>query len=104
MVAAVATFGGGSVELQALRPDQMTWMSAPTALKLTANGMIDCRLSAAGAVPLCHHHRHRRLLLRRRSANRVMSKAAANQPAKREHWGLSAAGQARRRGASGEAL
>jgi hypothetical protein len=40
MVAAVATFGGGSVELQALGPDQSTWLSAPTPLKLTAAGMI----------------------------------------------------------------
>ena len=40
MVAAVPTFGGGSVELQALGPDQSTWLSLPTALKLTANGMI----------------------------------------------------------------
>jgi hypothetical protein len=40
MVAAVATFGGGSVELQALGPDGSTWLSAPTALKLTAAGMI----------------------------------------------------------------
>jgi hypothetical protein len=40
MVAAVATFGGGSVELQILGPDQSTWLSAPTALKLTAAGTI----------------------------------------------------------------
>jgi hypothetical protein len=40
MVAAVATFSGGSVELQALGPDQSTWLSLPTPLKLTANGMI----------------------------------------------------------------
>jgi len=40
MVAAVATWGGGNVELQALGPDQSTYLSAPTALKLTANGMI----------------------------------------------------------------
>ena len=40
VVAAVATFGGGSVELQALGPDQSTWLSLPTALKLTAAGMI----------------------------------------------------------------
>jgi hypothetical protein len=40
MVAAIATFGGGSVELQALGPDQATFLSLPTALKLTANGMI----------------------------------------------------------------
>ena len=30
MVAAVATFGGGNVELQMLGPDQSTWLSAPT--------------------------------------------------------------------------
>jgi hypothetical protein len=40
MVAAVATFSGGSVELQLLGPDQSTWLSAPTALKLTAAGTI----------------------------------------------------------------
>jgi hypothetical protein len=40
MVAAVATFGGGSVELQMLGPDQSTWLSAPTALKLSAAGTI----------------------------------------------------------------
>jgi hypothetical protein len=40
MVAAVATFGGGNVELQALGPDGSTWLSAPTALKLSANGTI----------------------------------------------------------------
>jgi hypothetical protein len=40
MVAAVATFGGGSVELQGLGPDGSTYLSLPTALKLTANGMI----------------------------------------------------------------
>jgi hypothetical protein len=39
-VAAVATFGGGSVELQALAPDGTTWVSFPTALKLTVAGMI----------------------------------------------------------------
>jgi hypothetical protein len=40
MIAVVATFGGGNVELQALGPDQSTWLSLPTALKLSANGMI----------------------------------------------------------------
>jgi hypothetical protein len=40
MVAAVATFGGGNVELQMLGPDQSTWLSAPTALKLSAAGTI----------------------------------------------------------------
>ena len=40
MVAAVATWGGGNVELEALAPDGSTWLSAPTAIKLTANGMI----------------------------------------------------------------
>jgi hypothetical protein len=40
MVAVVATFGGGNVELQALGPDASTWLSAPTALKLTTNGTI----------------------------------------------------------------
>lgn len=45
MVAGIATWGGGNVELQALGPDGSTWLSLPTALKLTANGMI------AGYVP-----------------------------------------------------
>jgi hypothetical protein len=40
MVAAVATFGGGNVELQILGPDQSTYLSAPTALKLMAAGTI----------------------------------------------------------------
>ena len=46
MVACVATFGGGNVELQALGPDQSTYLSVPAALpvgaalKLTANGTI----------------------------------------------------------------
>lgn len=40
MVAAVAAFAGGNVELQALGPDQSTWLSAPTPLKLTAAGTI----------------------------------------------------------------
>lgn len=40
VVAVVATFGGGNVELQALGPDASTWLSAPTALKLSAAGMI----------------------------------------------------------------
>jgi hypothetical protein len=40
MVAALATFGGGNVELQMLGPDQSTWPSAPTALKFTSNGTI----------------------------------------------------------------
>lgn len=40
MVAAVATWSSGNVELQALGPDGSTWLSLPTALKLTANGMI----------------------------------------------------------------
>jgi hypothetical protein len=40
MVAVVATFGGGNVELQMLGPDQSTFLSAPTALKLSAAGTI----------------------------------------------------------------
>jgi hypothetical protein len=45
-VACVAAFGGGSVELQGLAPDQSTYLSVPAALpagaalKLSANGMI----------------------------------------------------------------
>jgi hypothetical protein len=45
MVAAVAAFAGGSVELQALGPDQSTWLSLPTALKITVAGTI------AGYIP-----------------------------------------------------
>jgi hypothetical protein len=40
LVGAVATFGGGSVELQILGPDQTTWLSASTPLKLTSAGTI----------------------------------------------------------------
>jgi hypothetical protein len=46
MVSAVATFSGGNVELQALGPDQSTYLSIPaalpagTALKLLAAGAI----------------------------------------------------------------
>jgi hypothetical protein len=40
LVAVVATFGGGNVELQLLGPDASTYLSAPTALKLSANGTI----------------------------------------------------------------
>jgi hypothetical protein len=40
MVAAVATFSAGNVELQMLGPDGTTWLSAPTALKLSAAGTI----------------------------------------------------------------
>jgi hypothetical protein len=40
MLAGVATWGGGNIELQNLGPDGSTYLSAPTALKLTANGMI----------------------------------------------------------------
>jgi hypothetical protein len=39
-LACVATFGGGNVELQVLGPDQSTYLSAPTALKLSAAGTI----------------------------------------------------------------
>jgi hypothetical protein len=40
MVAVIATFGAGNVELQALGPNGSTFLSLPTPLKLTANGMI----------------------------------------------------------------
>lgn len=40
MLSAVATWGGGNVELKMLGPDGSTYLSAPTALKLSANGMI----------------------------------------------------------------
>lgn len=45
MVAGVGTWSGGNVELQVLGPDGVTYLSLPTALKLTANGTI------AGYVP-----------------------------------------------------
>lgn len=45
VVSAVATFSAGSVELQMLGPDGSTWLSLPTALKLSAAGTI------AGYVP-----------------------------------------------------
>jgi hypothetical protein len=38
MTAVVATFGGGSVDLQALGPDQSTWLPLPTAVHFTAAG------------------------------------------------------------------
>ena len=44
MVAAVATFNAGSVELQILGPDGSTFLSAPTPLKLTAAGTITGQL------------------------------------------------------------
>jgi hypothetical protein len=46
MVAAAATFGGGSVELQMLGPDQSTWLSVPAALPAG----VALKLSAAGAI------------------------------------------------------
>jgi hypothetical protein len=36
----VATFGGGNIELKMLGPDASTYLSLPTAIKLTANGTI----------------------------------------------------------------
>jgi hypothetical protein len=40
LISGVATWGGGNIELQALGPDASTWLSLPTALKLTLNGTI----------------------------------------------------------------
>jgi hypothetical protein len=40
LISGVATWGGGNVELKMLGPDQSTYLSLPTALKLTANGTI----------------------------------------------------------------
>jgi hypothetical protein len=40
MIAGAATWNAGNIELQALGPDDTTLLSFPTALKLTANGMI----------------------------------------------------------------
>ena len=45
-VAAVATFNAGNVELQALGPDQSTYLSVPAALPVGAA----LKLSAAGAI------------------------------------------------------
>jgi hypothetical protein len=45
-IAAVATFSAGSVELQALGPDQSTWLSVPAAFPAGAA----LKLSAAGVV------------------------------------------------------
>src|SRR5579872_4962394 len=39
VLSAIATWGGGSVELQKLGPDGSTFLSFNTAVKLTANGM-----------------------------------------------------------------
>jgi hypothetical protein len=45
LVAAVAaTWASGNVEAQILGPDQSTWLSAPTALKLSSNGTISGEL------------------------------------------------------------
>jgi hypothetical protein len=43
--AIAASWGGGNIELQALGPDGSTWLSLPTALKLSANGEIGGYLS-----------------------------------------------------------
>src|SRR5690349_5986705 len=40
VVEAIATWGGGNIELQMLGPDGSTYLSLPTPLKLTANGSI----------------------------------------------------------------
>lgn len=40
LISAVATWGGGNVELKILGPDASTYLSLPTALKLKANGCI----------------------------------------------------------------
>jgi len=45
LIEAVATWGGGNIELQALGPDGSTYLSLPTALKLTANGTIQGQLA-----------------------------------------------------------
>jgi hypothetical protein len=43
--AIAASWSGGNIELQALGPDGSTWLSLPTALKLSANGEIGGYLS-----------------------------------------------------------
>ncbi len=40
MVSAVATWSSGNIELKMLGPDGSTYLSLPTALKLTANGCV----------------------------------------------------------------
>jgi hypothetical protein len=38
LIAASATFGGGTVKFQLLGPDQSTWLDFPTAISFTGNG------------------------------------------------------------------
>jgi hypothetical protein len=40
LTSCVATFGGGTVDLQLLGPDQSTWLATPTASHFTANGIV----------------------------------------------------------------
>jgi hypothetical protein len=47
MVSSVFT-GAGSVELQALGPDGLTWMSLPTPLKITTSGGMIAGYAAPG--------------------------------------------------------
>lgn len=44
MAASGVTWGGGSVEVQMLGPDGTTFLSLPTAMSLTADGMIGAAL------------------------------------------------------------
>lgn len=44
MLSGVATWSTGNIEVQALGPDGSTWLSLPTAMKLTASGMISAYL------------------------------------------------------------
>ena len=45
-LAAVATWGGGSVDLQSLGPDGSTWMDTDPAMTLTADGRVQAHLPA----------------------------------------------------------
>ena len=54
MVACVGT-GFGTVDLQALGPDQSTWLATPTAAHFTANGTVG-PVSEPWPVPLCCRH------------------------------------------------
>jgi hypothetical protein len=44
VLSAVATFGGGSIDVQMLGPDQTTWLALPTPAHLTANGTVQTYL------------------------------------------------------------
>ena len=79
-VAAIATFGGGSVKFQALMPDQSTYLSTSTATDFTAAGYATVDLppgqyrftiaTATARLLLC---RWRSVLMRQEKDTRVLS-------------------------------